>query len=160
MLDQDDKKTAIHLAIHSVQQVRSSFPKDVERLCTTSALPQQSASTRPTPQEENVLRYYGELFLGGAEEGAGHYDESRAAYERAAALFPTAQSPLLGLSELARRRGDRRSALDAMQKVFELPPLENDRIDPWWTYHVFQARDTERLLEQLWKPFKTAAGAQ
>jgi len=106
--------------------------------------------------EENELRYYATLFLGGAEEGAGRYDESRAAYERAAALFPKAQSPLLGLGELARRRDDRRSALEAMQKVFALSPLEEERLDPWWGYHVFQARNAEQLLVDLWKPFRMA----
>ena len=106
------------------------------------------------PPEEDVLRYYATLFLGGAEEDLGRYDESRGAYEQAAALFPKAQSPLLGLSELARRHGDRRSALEAMQKVFDLPAFENDRLDPWWGYHVFQARNADRLLEDLWKPFR------
>jgi len=107
--------------------------------------------------EEETLRYYGELFLGGAEEGAGHYDQARGAYERAAALFPKAQSPLLGLGELARRRGDRRSALEAMEKVFALSPLEEDRVDPWWVYHVYHVRNADQLLEELWKPFRTAA---
>jgi tetratricopeptide (TPR) repeat protein len=110
------------------------------------------------PADESTLHYYGELFVGGAEEDAGHYDESRAAFERAATLYPNAQSPYLGLSELARRRGDRRSALDAMKKVFELPPLETDRLDPWWGYHVFQARDTDQLLDRLWEPFRTQSG--
>ena len=29
----------------------------------------------------------------------------------------------------------------------------NDRDDPWWTYHVAQARNTDRLLEDLRRPF-------
>jgi tetratricopeptide (TPR) repeat protein len=124
------------------------------------AVPEIRRALESMPPEEHALRYYGELFLGGAEEGAGRFDESRRAFERAAALFPKAQSPLLGLSELSRRQGDRRGALDAMQKVFELPPLEDERVDPWWGYHVFQARNTDQLLDQLWKPFRAQQEVQ
>src|SRR5262249_22658300 len=50
-----------------------------------------------------ILRYYGELFLGAAEERLGHADAARQAYADASALYPNAQSPHLALSALARR---------------------------------------------------------
>ena len=64
----------------------------------------------------------------------GQYDAAFDAYHRAAALSPTAQSPWLALSHLARRRGDRAAALRALQQVFDLPS-EPDRDDPWWRLH-------------------------
>lgn len=101
-----------------------------------------------------LLQYYGHLFLGAAEEALSRFDEARAAYERAAALYPASQSPLLALSELARRRGDRGAALRAMELVFALPAAEPERADPWWTYHVAQGRDADALLRAVWKPFR------
>jgi len=101
-----------------------------------------------------LLLYYGHLFLGAAQEALSRFDEARAAYERAAALYPASQSPLLALSELARRRGDRGAALRAMDLVFALPAAEPERDDPWWTYHVAQGRDADALLKELWKPFR------
>jgi tetratricopeptide (TPR) repeat protein len=102
--------------------------------------------------DDDLLRYYGELFVGAEEESLGQYDAAFDAYHRAAALYPTAQSPWLALSQLARRRGDRAAALRALQHVFDLP-AEPDGDDPWWTYYVAQARNTDQLLEDLRRPF-------
>jgi tetratricopeptide (TPR) repeat protein len=74
------------------------------------------------------------------------YDASRAAFERAASLYPSAQSPWLALSELARRRGDRPGALRAIDRLFALP-ADEDRRDPWWTYQIAQARSADRLMD-------------
>src|SRR5947199_348121 len=57
--------------------------------------------------DDTLLVYYGNLFLGAAEEELGHRDAARLAYEQAAASYPDAQSPLVALSRLARRYGDR-----------------------------------------------------
>ena len=75
----------------------------------------------PLLESDAQLLYDGELFLGAAEEALGNYEASRVAFERAASLYPTAQSPRLSLSELARRRGDRPGALRELQQVFALP---------------------------------------
>jgi len=103
--------------------------------------------------DEDVLRYYGELFLGAEEESLGHYDAAFDAYQRAAALYPTAQSPWLALSSLGHRRGDRAAALRALQQLFDLPSTVLDRDDPWWTYHAEQGRNVDELLEALRRPF-------
>ena len=101
--------------------------------------------------------YYGNLFLGAAEEELGHRDAARLAYEQAAALYPDAQSPLVALSRLARRYGDRPGALRAIQRVFALSSDANERNDPWWTYNVAQARNADALLEELRRPFQPGA---
>jgi tetratricopeptide (TPR) repeat protein len=104
--------------------------------------------------DEQLLRYYGTLFLGAAEEAQGHFDDARGAYADAEMLYPAAQSPRIALSALARRRGDRATALRELQGLFELSPSEPERDDPWWSYHVAQARNVDDVLEELWKPFR------
>jgi tetratricopeptide (TPR) repeat protein len=104
------------------------------------------------------LEYDGQLFIGAAYEALGRYDEAAAAYERAAARFPGAQSPLIALSQLARRRGDRGGALAAMARMFALPmPEDGDREDPWWFYYTVQARNADDLLERVRAPFRRSA---
>jgi tetratricopeptide (TPR) repeat protein len=99
--------------------------------------------------------YYASLFLGAEEEALGSRDAARVAYEQAARLSPMAQSPLLALSQLARRYGDRNGALRAIERLFALPGEDRDaRDDPWWWYHVAQARDAEDLLEAMWEPYR------
>ena len=101
------------------------------------------------------LQYYAALFAGADEEALERWDAAREQYQRASALFPLAQSPFLALSELAHRRGDRAGAAAAMQKVFELPSaFDRERDDPWWRYHVVQARNAEELLDEVAAPFR------
>ena len=107
--------------------------------------------------DDDELRYDGELFAGAEEEALGRYDAARDAYARAQSLFPGAQSPLIALSQLARRRGDRAAALAAIQQLFELPPpFAEGRDDPWWQYHKAQARSAEAWIDALRSPFRTA----
>jgi tetratricopeptide (TPR) repeat protein len=103
--------------------------------------------------DEKVLQYYGSLFLGAVEERLAHDDASKAAYERAAVLYPHAQSPLLGLSEVARHQGHRDEALRQIEKVYALEPGSRDD-EPWWTYTYAQGRHADELLEQVQKPFR------
>ena len=106
--------------------------------------------------DDEVLEYSRSLFLGAAEEMLGRSDAAREAFERASALQPSAQSPLLALSELARRRGDYDAALSDLHRVFALPPSEPERSDPWWTYYVAHVRDDQELLARLRAPFLVA----
>ena len=101
-----------------------------------------------------LLLYYGELFLGRAEEALANPDAARTSYMRAAELYPRAQSPRLALSQLARRSGDRAGALSAIAPVFSMPADEATRDDPWWSYHVAQGRNAGDLLDALRKPFR------
>jgi hypothetical protein len=99
--------------------------------------------------------YYAQLFLGVEEMALGNREAARAAYDRAAQLFPQAQSPLLALSEIARRSGDRNGALRAIDRLFTLSGADRDEHDdPWWWYYTEQARDAEDLLEAMWLPYR------
>jgi tetratricopeptide (TPR) repeat protein len=104
--------------------------------------------------EDPQLLYYAELFLGAEEETLGNRDAAGAAYTHAAELSPRAQSPLLALSELARRYGDRPAALRAMERLFTLSGDDrSEHDDPWWWYYVAQARDADDLLDAMRRPF-------
>jgi tetratricopeptide (TPR) repeat protein len=79
--------------------------------------------------------YLAQLFLGREEEMLGNRDAAHAYFERAAKLYPRAQSPHLAASQLARRAGDRAGALRGLQKIAELPADADQREDPWWHYY-------------------------
>jgi Tfp pilus assembly protein PilF len=114
------------------------------------------AELKATMTSDPLLRYYTEMFLGAAEE-ALHSDLARAAYERAAALFPRAQSPALALSALHARRSDRAAARTAIGPAFDLPVEAEYGDDPWWHYRTVQGRSAGDLLDRLWAPFLNAA---
>jgi hypothetical protein len=98
-----------------------------------------------------ALQYYGRLFAGEAAEMLGRMDEARDAYERAAELFPRAQSPRLALSQLAARTGDRARAVKTMESVLSTslePELDED---PWWTYYGAAGSDANLLLARAYQ---------
>jgi tetratricopeptide (TPR) repeat protein len=76
------------------------------------------------------LKYYAALFSGFAHAELGHATEARAAFARASALFPDAQSPRLGLAQLAMLAANRDEALTSIQTITTGKPGS----DPWWTY--------------------------
>jgi tetratricopeptide (TPR) repeat protein len=102
------------------------------------------------PASERDRRYFTALFLGAAEEGAGRFDEARDAYVRASTLVPLAQSPYVALSALAARRGDRATALQEIQHVFDLTMGAEAPSDPWWEYQRDHTRDVDALFEMLY----------
>jgi hypothetical protein len=103
--------------------------------------------------QDPVIEYYAALFLAAEAETLGNTDEARRSYQRAAMLFPQAQSPLLGLSRLLEQSGDRAGARTLVQKVVKLPPELNERVDPWWVYEIVTARDVDRVLADLRRRF-------
>jgi hypothetical protein len=97
-----------------------------------------------------VVRYYAVLFLGQANDALERPDAARAAYQRAAALYPTSQAPHLALSLLARRGGDREAAHIALQNVVGHPPGRQVLFDPWWGYFMGSGRNLPALIRRLW----------
>jgi tetratricopeptide (TPR) repeat protein len=97
-----------------------------------------------------ILQYYGTLFTGDAAEALGRVEEARAAYERAAALYPMAHAPRLALSQLAAREGDTIAASNTLELVLSrTDPAPDD--DPFWTYHVAAGRDANALLAEAYR---------
>ncbi len=95
------------------------------------------------------LAYFAALFLGSEEGDLDHADQAVAAFERAAALFPTAQSPLIAMSDLYRRTGNRAAALTALARLQALPPEAADRDDPWLNYFRSFASDAEDQMQAV-----------
>jgi len=98
--------------------------------------------------DDRVLRYYAALLLGRELDAAGRRAEALAAYERAAAIYPSAQSPRLALSELAARAGERSVAAPAALAAIAVTP-ERESADPWWSYHVAAGRSVSARLNEL-----------
>ena len=102
------------------------------------------------PPAEPLLAYYHAMFLAAEMDALGRPSEARDSYERAAALYPRAQSPLLALSQIAQRAGDLPGAARALEQAFRLPSDDLNVGDPWWTYHVAQGRDAGARLRALY----------
>jgi tetratricopeptide (TPR) repeat protein len=83
---------------------------------------------------EPRLQYLCALFLGSEEAALHHLDAAREAFDRAASLYPTAQSPLFALSDMYRRAGRRAAALEALRRLEQLPDDPDARDDPWTKY--------------------------
>ncbi len=98
------------------------------------------------PAGDARLAYFRELFLGTEYGALGRIDEARASFERAATLFPTAQAPLIAISDVCRRSGDRAGALAALGRLEALPSA---RADPWRNYYQSAAADAERQLKAV-----------
>ncbi len=103
----------------------------------------KEASTQVTDRQ---LRYYSELFLGAEEAALGRLDVARGCFERASALQPCAQAPVIALSDLARRSSGAATAGRTVALLAALPGNCDERADPWWAYHRASGRKHEELL--------------
>jgi tetratricopeptide (TPR) repeat protein len=104
--------------------------------------------------KDPLLQYYTAMFLGAAEEDLSSYDAARLAYQRAASIFPRAQSPYLAMSALNARAGNRPAAIASIAPMFALPTDAERRDDPWWRYTTLQGRRAGEQLKQLWAQFR------
>jgi tetratricopeptide (TPR) repeat protein len=141
VLERNPKFTEASIRLGRVLGLRGRHDEAVEQL------------TQGLSAVEPVLQYYANLFLGGEFEALGNGEEARRSYERAAALAPTAQSPLFGLSRVADVAGDRAGAREAIALVLKLPASDVERTDPWWVYELAQGRHVDRLLAELRQRF-------
>ena len=81
----------------------------------------------------------------------------RAAYQRAAALYPMSQAPHLALSLLAREAGERQTAQFALGNFLFAPTPDRVRYDPWWVYFWGSGRDMRGLVLRMWAECPGAA---
>lgn len=89
--------------------------------------------------------FYAAMVLGLSEEHLGHYADAGAAYARAAALFPGAQSVEIGRSRVALAQG---RAADALTTVVAVAgPEATRRDDPWASYFRLHDPDAKTLLD-------------
>jgi tetratricopeptide (TPR) repeat protein len=102
------------------------------------------ATRNPLPR---LLDYYGSLLLGREEQALGNAGAARRAFERAAALFPSAQSPRIALSHVALMRGDRQSAVGALAPVGGATPTVDE--DPWDVIHRLHDPFADELIARF-----------
>jgi tetratricopeptide (TPR) repeat protein len=99
------------------------------------------------------LLYYTLLNLGHEMKMLAHFDEASELYEQALLLFPTAQSPLLALGQLAHVRNDIKGEQRWMQQMFLVKRDNSMTDDPWWTYSISHVSDTTIRMEDLYKKY-------
>ena len=113
---------------------------ETQRPDQAAAVLEQVETTLDRPE----LRYFAALFLGRAYEARDRETDARAAFERARALFPEAQSPSLALARLAWRAADTPGATANLRALGNV--RRTDAIDPWWIYDVSPAVDLSTRL--------------
>ena len=99
--------------------------------------------------DDSLTQYYAWLFLGVEEQALAHPDRARESFDKAAGLYPRAQSPQLALGQLARRQGDRQGALAALQHVLALSAVDRASEDPWSTYLAGGVAEAQTRLAEL-----------
>ena len=101
-------------------------------------------------QPDPVVTFFAHLFSGRVNRALGKLDTAAADFREALALFPNAQSALLGLSQVAVLRSDVTGALAPIRQL-EVSTTPRDRsLDPWWNYSVGLGRTADALLAEMW----------
>jgi tetratricopeptide (TPR) repeat protein len=101
------------------------------------------------PDGDRRLDYLRSLFLGTELGSVGKVDLARESFDRAISLYPTAEAPLVAMSEMYRRAGRRAAALEALQRLEQLPEPKR-RLDPWTDYHHSYAADADDQLAAVY----------
>jgi tetratricopeptide (TPR) repeat protein len=110
----------------------------------------QTASAAVTDPQ---MQYYAALFLGNELAALRRTADARKQFERAAALYPAAQSPLLALSELAHSDGDIRNAAIEIERAFAVAANGRRRNDPRWKYDLVPEDKASALLLAMRQAF-------
>ncbi len=98
-----------------------------------------------------LVSYYAALLIGREEPDV---DRARVAFQRAASLYPRAQSPHVGLSEVEMRSGNQLAAAQALELVWAQSASRDD--DPWSSYSTAAGRAGLARLDSIVAAFSTA----
>jgi tetratricopeptide (TPR) repeat protein len=118
--------------------------------------PQESIAELQTAQaaiKDSQLLYYASLYLGHELKMVSRFEEARKQFEQAASLFPSAQTPLIALSQLARPLKDPDGEKRFVQRVFALKRTNSMDDDPWWIYRFSHVRDASLHIEEMYKKY-------
>jgi thioredoxin-like negative regulator of GroEL len=94
--------------------------------------------------ENRLLAFYARLLHGRELEASGRSIDARAAYQQAARLFPTAQTPRIALSQLLRASGDASAAGRMLERL-----VDEAGDDPWWEYYGAAGRSFKQMVQAL-----------
>jgi len=104
----------------------------------------ERAARAPLPTQ---IQYYAALFAGREQAAMGHLEVAQESFERAAKLYPSAQSAALALSEVRTRMGD--SAGAQRELLRPRPNAGAEDADPWWTYFTVHVPDALARLAEV-----------
>jgi tetratricopeptide (TPR) repeat protein len=93
------------------------------------------------------LDYYASIVTGREARTRGQPEVARAAFERAATIYPNAPAPRYGLSELALARGDRVESLAHLQRGAAASRVDAD--EPWRWLDRAHDPSAETLIAEL-----------
>jgi tetratricopeptide (TPR) repeat protein len=105
-------------------------------------LRQVAAARRP-----QFVDYYASLMTGRVSRTRGQLDAARAAFERAAGVYPNAPAPRLALSELALASGNREESLARLRQA--APSERVDVDEPWWWLDRVHEPSAESLMGEM-----------
>ncbi len=95
-----------------------------------------------------TVMFYGRLVAGRTSLARNRGADALAHYTAATALFPDAQSALLGASEAAVMTADVGAAVSFVQRLS--PRSKQSQADPWRVYSFCAGRDVNDLMAALW----------
>lgn len=94
-----------------------------------------------------IVSYWGQMIRGRIMEATNRLDDARTAYERAATLVPTAQTPAVALAAILLVQNDRAGAEQWAARA--RAPGVGDMRDPWWMYWFGDLRMLDALVRQI-----------
>jgi tetratricopeptide (TPR) repeat protein len=97
---------------------------------------------------DRVVAFYAHIVSGRIAFSRGRVNDSLDHYAAAAALFPDAQSALLGASQAALMSSNVDAAMSFIQRLS--PRSREMAADPWWSYRLCAGRDVDALMNALW----------
>ena len=106
---------------------------------------------RASAQNDDPLhQYLASLFLAAVDERSGRPSEAVQHFKNAIVLFPAAQAPYLGLSQLL-ARSDPSGAGAVIEQMFSrsVAPTTSEVPDPWWLYDAGFGASLPARLEKL-----------
>lgn len=92
------------------------------------------------------LAYYAHLFAAREARALSRLDDAARHYRAATALFPQAQSALIGASQVGLLLGDLPAARAPLQQLGIRTATGGD---PWWNYQRATGREVNRLMSEL-----------
>ena len=91
------------------------------------------------------LKYLSAVFLAMLEVDRQHFERAHELYNEAVRMYPLGQTAVIGLSELAYRRGRPSEAASVITWLLE----QTRKDDPWWSYLLGEAWHFEARLDAL-----------
>jgi hypothetical protein len=106
----------------------------IERTEHAEALKQIDAALQK--ENDRVTSFYAHLFAGRASRGINELAAAAEHYRAALAIYPDAQSALVGASQVALLQGDSDRAMEAVRVLTAIANDPARGTDPWWHYRM------------------------